>query len=54
VRLHPDGRRQRVCFRLYTWFYLPHNRLYIDLEPAGVLSTGGGVIPLTASCWVQP
>lgn len=54
VRLHPDGKRHRVCFRIYTWFYIPLDRLYVDLEPAGVRSTGGGVIPLTASCWVQP
>ncbi len=54
VRTHPDGQRHRVCFRAYTWFYLPQRRIYIDLEPAGVRATGGGVIPLNASCWVQP
>jgi hypothetical protein len=54
VRQHPDGRRWRVCFRVYSWFYRPRTRLYIDLEPAGVRATGGGLIPLTASCWVQP
>ena len=54
VRLHPDGERHRVCLRAYTWFYIPHDRIYIDLEPAGVLATGGGVIPLSDSCWVQP
>ncbi|MCX7851647.1 MAG: hypothetical protein N2383_02575 [Caldilineales bacterium] len=54
VRRHPDGSRWRVCFRVYSWFYRPRARLYIDLEPAGVRATGGGLIPLTASCWVQP
>lgn len=54
VRTHPDGKRHRVCFRVYTWFYLPQGHIYIDLEPAGVRATGGGVIPLSASCWVQP
>lgn len=54
VRHHPDGSRWRVCFRVYSWFYWPRARLYIDLEPAGVRATGGGLIPLTASCWIQP
>ncbi len=54
VRPHPDGERYRVCFRVYTWFYLPQRHIYIDLEPAGVRATGGGAIPLNASCWVQP
>ncbi|NOX62561.1 MAG: hypothetical protein GXP42_11555 [Chloroflexi bacterium] len=54
VRLHPDGERHRVCFRIYTWFYLPYRRAYVDLEPAGVRATGGGLLPLDASCWIQP
>lgn len=54
VRLHPDGERQRVCFRVYTWFFIPSHRVYVDLEPAGVRATAGGSIPLSASCWVQP
>lgn len=54
VRLHPDGERRRVCLRAYTWFYIPYDKIYVDLEPAGVLATGGGVIPLSDSCWVQP
>lgn len=54
VHLHPDGERRRVCFRAYTWFYLPYRHIYIDLEPAGVRAAGGGAIPLDASCWVQP
>ncbi len=54
VRLHPDGERHRVCLHAYTWFYIPRDRIYIDLEPAGVRATGGGVIPLSDSCWVQP
>ncbi|MCO6450760.1 MAG: hypothetical protein J5I90_08225 [Caldilineales bacterium] len=54
VRLHPDGEQHRVCFRMYTWFYIPYRHAYVDLEPTGVRATGGGVIPLNASCWVQP
>lgn len=54
VRLHPDAARHRVCFRVYTWFFLPYRHIYIDLEPAGVRATGGGAIPLSTSCWVQP
>jgi len=54
VRLHPDGERLRVCLRAYTWLYIPYDKVYVDLEPAGVRATGGGVIPLSDSCWVQP
>lgn len=54
VRLHPDGERHRVCFRVYTWFYIPYDKIYVDLEPAGVRATGGGVIGLSESCWIQP
>lgn len=54
VRPHPDGERHRVCFRSYTWFYMPHGLVYVDLEPAGVRATGGGAVPMGASCWVQP
>ncbi|RME84045.1 MAG: hypothetical protein D6775_06570 [Caldilineae bacterium] len=54
VRQHPDGERHRVCFLVYTWFYLPYRQVYVDLEPVGVRATGGGVIPRSASCWVQP
>ena len=54
VRLHPDGERHRVCLRAYTWFYMPYDKVYVDLDPAGVRATGGGVIPLSDSCWVQP
>ncbi len=54
VRLHPDGERHRVCLRAYTWFYIPYDKVYVDLEPAGVRATGGGAIPLSDSCWVQP
>ena len=54
VRPHPDGERHRVCFRVYTWFYIPYDKVYIDLEPEGVRATGGGVIDLSESCWVQP
>ncbi|MCP4167632.1 MAG: hypothetical protein GY759_17325 [Chloroflexi bacterium] len=54
VRLHPNGELHRICFRAYTWFYLPHDKIYVDLEPTGVRAAGGGVIPLSESCWVQP
>ncbi len=54
VRLHPDGQRHRVCFRVYTWFDLPYAHAYVDLEPAGVRATGGGLLPLDAPCWIQP
>ena len=54
VRMHPDGERHRVCFRVYTWFDIPYRQVYVDLEPAGVRATGGGALPLSASCWVQP
>ena len=54
VRLHPDGKQHRVCFRIYTWFYIPYKHAYVDLEPTGVQANSSGVIPLSASCWVQP
>ncbi|NOZ51185.1 MAG: hypothetical protein GXP37_14255 [Chloroflexi bacterium] len=54
VRQHSDGQRFRVCFRAYSWFFIPSHHVYIDLEPAGVRATSGGTIPLSASCWVQP
>ena len=51
VRPMPDDAHQRVCFRTYTWFYLPYTHVYIDLEPEGVRATDGKEIPLTQSCW---
>ncbi len=54
VRLAPDGQHQRVCFRIYTWFYLPYARTYIDLGPEGVRALDGDNIPLAQSCWQQP
>ncbi|NOZ73439.1 MAG: hypothetical protein GXP38_16315 [Chloroflexi bacterium] len=54
VRRHPDGERYRVCFRAYSWFFIPSHHVYVDLEPAGVRATGGGAIPISASCWIQP
>ncbi len=53
VRPAPDGESQRVCFRIYTWFYLPHQRTYIDLDAAGVRAVDGAEIPLLESCWNQ-
>lgn len=54
VRDLPDGESHRVCFRIYTWYYLPYRHVYIDLEPAGVRAIGGAEIPLSDSCWTQP
>ncbi len=54
LRASPNGEGQRVCFRIYTWFYLPYQRAYIDLDTAGVLAIKGGEIPLSQSCWTQP
>ena len=54
VRSVPDQERQRVCFRLYTWFYLPYRHIYIDMEPEGVRALTGAEIPLSESCWTQP
>jgi len=54
VRWAPDGGHQRVCFRSYTWFYIPWRHIFIDLEPAGVKAVKGGEIPLSDSCWTQP
>ncbi len=54
VRQHPDGTRARVCFRAYSWLFIPSHHVYVDLEPAGVRATAGGSFPLSASCWVQP
>jgi len=53
VRPAPDGKHQRVCFRTYTWFYLPYGRVYIDLDTTGVQAIGGAEIPLSESCWSQ-
>jgi hypothetical protein len=54
VRTAPDDVHQRVCFRIYTWFYLPYARAYIDLDETGVRAMGGAEIPLSESCWTQP
>jgi len=51
IRPAPDGQGQRVCFRIYTWFYLPYQRAYIDLDEAGLRARDGREIPLTQSCW---
>ena len=51
VRPTPDGQHQRVCFRIYTWFYLPYQRAYIDLDAPGVQAIDGAEIPLSESCW---
>jgi len=54
VRPSPGDEHQRVCFRIYTWFYLPYARTYIDLDAAGVRAVDGAEIPLSESCWTQP
>ena len=54
VRPAPDGEHQRVCFRIYTWFYLPYGHAYIDMEPEGVRAVTGNETPLSESCWIQP
>jgi len=54
VRPTPDREHQRVCFRIYTWFYLPYSHAYIDMEPEGVRAVTGDEIPLSESCWTQP
>ena len=54
MRLAPDGEHQRVCFRIYTWFYLPYRHVYIDMEPDGVRALNGTEIPFSESCWIQP
>lgn len=54
VRPAPDHVGHRVCFRIYTWFYLPYARAYVDLDQAGVQARQGEKIPLTSSCWDQP
>ena len=51
IRPAPDGEGPRVCFRIYTWFYLPYQRVYIDLDKAGLRARDGREIPLTQSCW---
>ncbi len=54
MRPAPDGQGQRVCFRIYTWFYLPYQHAYIDLDEAGLRARSGGEIPLSQSCWEAP
>jgi hypothetical protein len=41
----------RVCFRTYTFFYLPAGYLFLDMTPEGVHSNAGGSLPAGASCW---
>ncbi len=41
----------RVCLSAYTFFYMPVGHLYLDMTPEGVHSSGGGVLPRSASCW---
>jgi hypothetical protein len=53
VRPMPDDEHQRVCFRVYTWFYLPYAHAYVNLEPEGVRAIDGANIPLAQSCWEQ-
>jgi magnesium-transporting ATPase (P-type) len=51
IRSMPGAEGPRVCFRIYTWFYLPYQRAFIDLDEAGVRALGGAEIPLTQSCY---
>jgi hypothetical protein len=52
VRPRGDGQPgMRVCLALYTWFYLPAGHMRLDMGIEGVHSNGGGVAPLSASCW---
>ena len=52
VRPRPDDQiGMRVCFRMYTYFYLPTGYMYMDMTAEGVHSNAGGVLPLAASCW---
>jgi hypothetical protein len=53
MRTSPESDNQRVCFRIYTWFYLPYRHTYIDMEPEGVRAVDGAEIPLSESCWTQ-
>ena len=54
VRFLPADGHYRVCFRTYTWFYIPYNHVYLDMEPEGVRALSGTKIPLSESCWKQP
>ncbi len=49
----PEGPGSRVCFRVYTWFYLPYRRVVIDLDEAGVRARDGQILPLSARCYVN-
>ncbi len=52
VRPRYDGQEgMRVCFRTYTFFYLPAGYLYLDMTREGVHSNAGGALPPGASCW---
>jgi len=52
VRPRRDGAAGlRVCLRAYTYFYAPNGRIYLDMTPEGVHSSGGGALPADGSCW---
>lgn len=52
VRPRYDGQEgMRVCFRAYTFFYLPAGYLYLDMTREGVHSNAGGALAPGASCW---
>jgi hypothetical protein len=52
VRPRHDGQPgMRVCLTTYTFFYVPIGHMYLDMTPEGVHSSGGGILPRTASCW---
>lgn len=52
VRPRTDGEAgMRVCFKTYTFFYLPAGHIFMDMAPEGVHSKTGGVLPPDSSCW---
>jgi hypothetical protein len=52
VRPRPDGGTgMRVCFRVYSLFYMPVGHMYLDMAPEGVRSSGGGILSLADGCW---
>ena len=52
VRPRPDGSPgMRVCLRTYTVLYIPTGRMYLDMAPEGVHSTGGNILTSDQSCW---
>ncbi len=50
----PSGPSWRVCLRSYTFYYIPWRRVYVDLDATGVITIGGGLLPLDQECWSAP